>query len=129
MRVDRCSGEPHSQGRTEGCGGFRCLWSLGFGGPAERPDRLGVVLAAVDGDLGFAILAHETRPNAFAEPRARTAIEVIAQDVPFLIVSDGPAPGFTMLTLVKPAPATPTRRLRPRSSLAARAARRHGRRR
>lgn len=128
MRVEPCSGEPHSQGHTEGRGGFRCLWSLGFGGAAERPDRLGVVFAAVDGDLGFAVLAHEKRPNALAEPRARKAAEVIAEDVPFLIVNEGPAPGFTMLTLVRPAPAR-LRRPRTRGSLAARAARRHGRRR
>ncbi len=128
MRLESCSGEPHSQGRTEGCGGFRCLWSLGFGGPSERPDRLGVVFAAVDGDLGFAILAHETRPNALAEPRARRAAQIIAQDVPFLIVNEGPAPGFTTLTLVRPAPAR-LRRPRTRGSLAARAVRRRGRRR
>lgn len=128
MRIEPCSGQTHPQGRTEGCGGFRCLWSLGFGGASERPDRLGVVFAAVDGDLGFAILAHETRPNALAQPRAKLAAEIIAQDVPLLIATEGPAPGFTTLTLVRPAPSR-LRRPRTRSSLGMRAARRHGRRR
>lgn len=35
-------------GRKAGCGGFVCLWLDGFGEPSDRPDKLGVVLKAVE---------------------------------------------------------------------------------
>lgn len=117
-------------GRTEGCGGFRCVWLMGFGTPADRPDRLGVLLIPARSESGeIGIIASETRPCGSLEERSQRVIGELGKRLPVLLAEHAviaPGVGATMLTLLSP-PRT-ERRERARGSLAARTARRRGRR-
>jgi len=64
-------------GRPTPCRQFRCGWHLGYGGPNDRPDRIGILLHAVpiepgtalaEAGFGVGIQAHELWPRALTTP-------------------------------------------------------------
>ncbi|GAB5547006.1 MAG: hypothetical protein SangKO_067660 [Sandaracinaceae bacterium] len=101
--------------RTKGCEGFVCLWLLGVGRPADRSDRLGVLLApAVSDDGEMTAWAFEQRPGAAGVERARDLIEEVSKRLPVIVAEEvRVAPGVhaSVLTLREP-PRPPTRALR-----------------
>jgi hypothetical protein len=119
--------------RTKGCDGFECVWLMGLGTPADRPDRLGVVFALArnqeSGQLG--ILARELRPGACRSDSGKQLIGGIAKRLPVLVAEHAViAPGLaaTFVSVVEPAAPPITRPSRGHGRLAERVERRRGRR-
>ncbi len=77
-------------GRKAGCGGFVCLWLDGFGEPSDRPDKLGVVLKAVEDPDGPIAMAWEVRVGAATEPRPFQLIQRIAARLPTVVLQRPP---------------------------------------
>lgn len=69
--------------RPQSCRSFNCLWLLGVGTDAMRPDRSRVIMVeaederAPDGPKGFAAILDPTRPLAWQEPGLRAFLENI----------------------------------------------------
>ena len=67
--------------RPTGCRGFACLWLLGAGQMPDRPDRLGVMFAAM-GDKapsgkGPKVYAYEFRDGRLLAPRAKRFVQFL----------------------------------------------------
>lgn len=105
-----------------------CLWLMGVGRAADRPDRLGVLFAPAVSDEGeVGAWAFEQRPGAAGTGRGRELIDEVAARLPVIIAEDVRlAPGLTasVLTLREP-PTEAPRRERRRPLRALRARRRH----
>ena len=104
-----------------------CLWLMGVGRAADRPDRLGVLFApAVSDDGEMGARAFEQRPGAAGTERGRALIDEVATRLPIIIAEEVRlAPGLTasVLTLREP-PRAAARSERRRPLRAARAHRR-----
>lgn len=66
--------------RPKSCRDFNCLWLLGVGTDAMRPDRSRVILVEAEGapgePKGLAAILDPTRPLAWQEPGMRTFLEM-----------------------------------------------------
>ena len=51
--------------RPEECRTFQCLWSEGFTGPGQRPDKSGIMAYYVDTQYGRTLLILEVKQKAF----------------------------------------------------------------
>lgn len=104
-----------------------CLWLMGIGRVADRPDRLGVLFAPAVSDEGeVGAWAFELRPGAAGTEPGRALIDEVASRLPIIIAEDVRlAPGLTasVLTLREP-PREEARRERRRPLRAPRAHRR-----
>lgn len=47
-----CGGCAIYEQRPQTCRQYRCLWTMGFGKPSDRPDRIGALTDVRDGRLG-----------------------------------------------------------------------------
>lgn len=67
--------------RPTSCRTFNCLWLLGVGTDAMRPDRSRVLMVEAEneagGPKGFAAILDPTRPLAWQEPSMRAFLEQI----------------------------------------------------
>jgi len=88
---------------------------MGVGRPADRPDRLGVLLAPAVSDEGEPVAwAFEQRPGAATSERGRELIQEVATRLPVIVAEEvcvAPGVGASVLTLHRP-PKPPTRRPR-----------------
>jgi len=87
--LDRSKPEHHCtvyETRPRDCSDYTCAWvrEPGFGGDEHRPDKIGVLFTPRDNKWEvepfagpFTLIAHETRPGAFAEEAATKFMEYI----------------------------------------------------
>jgi hypothetical protein len=71
------------------CGEFNCLWQMGLGDMADRPDKLGVVFAPTDGPFPYTgveeIQAYEARPGALKDPKVMAICKKLVKNGALII--------------------------------------------
>lgn len=65
--------------RPSPCEAYHCMWRLGWGGPEDRPDRLGVLMEASPNGWLFAI---EARPEAYKSPAVQETMQALRYSNP-----------------------------------------------
>lgn len=65
--------------RPDGCRQFCCEWLKGFGAEEDRPDKTGVVLDFVHGELGGVFQMWEVREGSFRHPVVLRAARLALQ--------------------------------------------------
>jgi len=110
--LDKPCGTPCEHQTDAGCGIYQdrpsvckvwfCMWVRDAGGifddVAHRPDRLGVFFTASPPDPNTGqqtVFAHEIRPKASDETKARAVIEFLRQAAPVAVVPYNPPPDST----------------------------------
>lgn len=53
------------QDRPSECRTFQCIWSEGYTGTGQRPDKSGIMAYHIDTDYGRTLLILEVKENAF----------------------------------------------------------------
>lgn len=53
--------------RPSECRSFQCIWTEGFAGDSQRPDKSGIMAYGVDTEYGKAILILEIKERAFVK--------------------------------------------------------------
>jgi hypothetical protein len=72
--------------RPESCRIWSCAWLQGFGTGNDRPDKLGLILDAVETVGGPTVQAREVWHGAFHLPRVQVTIRGFAERVPVVLM-------------------------------------------
>lgn len=61
--------------RPSGCRTFACTWLLGFGKPAHRPDRSGLLVYGDEAEMGDTLVVTELHPNVMRSTKAQSLMK------------------------------------------------------
>lgn len=61
--------------RPRSCRTFECTWLLGFGKPAHRPDRSGLMVYGDQTEMGDTFVVTEVRKNAARSPKGQSLMK------------------------------------------------------